>query len=662
MGSLTVRKKGASGLPLHVLRTGNTGIGKFSVPPGSIREKARGFLREYSRETAVCALLVVGVAIVYAQAAFFDFVMIDDVSYIRENYIVKQGLTLKGIAWAFTSMYAANWHPLTWLSHMADMTVFDMRPGMYHLVNVLLHAVNAVLLFVFLRYATGDIWKNAAVAALFALHPLHVESVAWISERKDVLSSLFWILTMISYVRYARQPSTKRYLLMAASFALGLMAKPMIVTLPFVLLLLDYWPLERLKLGGDKAAPGGGAPTKPAAGLSGILPLVSEKAPLFLLSAASCALTFAAQKQGGAISTLGNVTMGTRVANSLTSYVAYLWNMVWPVNLGVFYPLNRSVSPLLAVGALLLILLVTLAVLLAARRLPYLAFGWLWYLGTLVPVIGLVQVGSQSMADRYTYMPLVGVFVMGAWGLTDLFGRWRHGKTVLVYWFSIVLVLLTGLAWAQAGTWKDSITLFTHNIEITRNNYLAYNNLGCALHEKGNIRGAIECYRKALRICPSYGVAHTNLALALGKEGKAREALEHYYIALSLNPNSCLSHLHIGKGLFSFGKVSESVQEYRKALAINPHHAGAWNSLGFSLTVEGKTDEARSCYLKALEISPRFTEARLNLIRELESQGKFEDALRQMEIGLKNDPGNPALRRRFAEISRKEGIPGTVNR
>lgn len=627
---------------------------------GDLRAQAGKFLRKYARETAVCAFLVLGVAIVYAQAAFFDFVLIDDFSYVRDNYMVKQGLTLKGIAWAFSSMYAANWHPITWLSHMADMTVFDMRPGMHHLVNVLLHASNAVLLFVFLRYATGDIWKNAAVAALFALHPLHVESVAWIAERKDVLSALFWILTMIAYVRYARQPSMKRYLLMAVSFALGLMAKPMLVTLPFVLLLLDYWPLGRLRLTGDAPAPDDEG--TPGVRLSAVLPLVREKIPLFLLSAASCILTFMAQSQGGAVSSLGNVSIAARVSNSLISYVAYLWNVVWPVSLGVFYPLNRSVSPFLAAGALFLILLVTLAVLLAARRLPYLAIGWLWYLGTLVPVIGLVQVGAQSIADRYTYIPLVGIFIMGAWGLTDLLGRWRHGKTVLVYWFSILLVLLTGFAWAQAGTWKNSITLFTHAIEVTEKNYLAYNNLGCALYEKGNIREAIELYRESIRISPYYGPAHTNLALALGKEGKNREALRHYSIALSLNPNSCLSHYYIGKGLFSLGKVSESIREYRKALRRNPYHAAAWNDLGFSLTVEGKTDEAKTCYLKALEISPRYTKARLNLIRELERQGKPVEALSQMEIGLRNDPGNPALRHRFAEVSRQETISGTLSR
>lgn len=626
------------------------------------RKTVQRLFKEYAREAAVCAFLLFGVALVYAQAVLFDFVLIDDLSYIKENYMVRQGITLKGMGWAFTSMYAANWHPLTWLSHMADVEIFGLRPGMHHLVNVLLHAANAVLLFIFLRLATGDVWKNAAVAVLFALHPLHVESVAWVSERKDVLSALFWMLTMLGYVRYVRQPSTSRYLLMAASFALGLMTKPMLVTMPFVLLLLDYWPLKRMKPAEKPAAQDPPGSWVLPVRFSVLPPLIREKIPLFLLAAGSCILTFLAQKHGGALSSLGSVTMDTRISNALTSYIAYLWKMVWPVNLGAFYPLQRSISPLLALSALLLILLVTLAVLLAARRLPYLAFGWLWYLGTLVPVIGIVQVGAQSMADRYTYIPLIGIFIMGAWGLTELFSRWRHGKTLLVYWSSVVLILLTGLAWAQTATWKNSITLFTHTIEVTERNYLAYNNLGCALYEKGNIRDSIEYYHEALRICPNYGLAHTNLALALEREGKDREAFKHYSIALKLNPNSAQSHFHIGRGLFSSGKVDAAIQEYCKALKQNPYHAGAWNGLGSSLAARGKTDEAKSCYMKALEVYPRYTQARLNLIRALESQGKMDEALSQMEIALKDDPHNKALRYRFAEIYHRENTARTLHR
>jgi len=573
------------------------------------RNMSAPLLRRYSRELIVSLALVLCVAGVYGQVATFEFAAVDDPTYVTRNCVVKQGLTLNGVKWAFTSFHAANWHPLTWISHMLDVELYGMRPGMHHLTSVVFHAINAVLLFLLLRYGTGALWKSAFVAALFALHPLHVESVAWVAERKDVLSAMFWLLAMLCYVRYARGPSLRRYLLVAGAFTLGLLAKPMVVTLPFVLLLFDYWPLRRPELAGQAR----GFPEALKIKWAGAVPLVLEKLPLFALTAASCIITYVAQNAGGAVSTLQETSLSDRFLNAFLSYVLYLWKTVWPSGLAVFYPLRESISLPLAACALALILLVSTAAVRAARSRLYFITGFLWYLGTLVPVIGFVQVGAQSMADRYTYLPLVGIFMLVAWGAADLIDKKTAGKAVLGTGAATVLAVLATLSWAQANTWKDSVTLFTHAVSVTENNFLSSNNLGCALYEKGDTRGAIRSFKEALRACPAYAVAHANLGLSYEKEGNRNAAIAHYFTAMKMGSSSASSHYVIARGLSSLGCMPEAIREYRKVLQLDPDHVPAWNELGQALASQGMPGQGKSCYLKALEINPCNEDAKAHL-------------------------------------------------
>jgi hypothetical protein len=404
---------------------------------------------------------------------------------------VQAGVTPESITWAFTATRASNWHPLTWLSHILDFQLFGLNAGWHHLINVLFHIANTLLLFFVLRGMTGALWRSGFVAALFALHPLHVESVAWVSERKDVLSTFFWILTMWGYAGYVRRPGIKRYLLVLLLFALGLMAKPMLVTLPFVLLLLDYWPLGRLQPGSSL---NGSRSEQRSLGLK----LILEKIPLFFLSAGSSVATFMVQKSGGAVASLDSMPLSARVANALVSYVSYLGKMFWPYHLAVPYPLRAELPGWHVAGSSALLLAITLLALRAVRRRPYLAVGWLWYLGTLVPVIGLVHIGSQAMADRYTYVPLVGIFVVIAWGISELAAGWRYRKIGLTALGSVVLAILMVTSWHQVGYWKSSVTLLERSISVNPNNPVASMNLGHALIAGGKLEQGIDQFSEAL--------------------------------------------------------------------------------------------------------------------------------------------------------------------
>lgn len=577
-------------------------------------------MRRNPRELLVVVMLSLAIACIYIQVSSFDFIFLDDGSYVKYNHLIKQGLALDSIKWAFTETYASNWHPLTWISHMADIELFGLQPGMHHLTNVFFHTMNTLLLFILLRTCTGALWKSTCVAALFAVHPLHVESVAWISERKDVLSTMFWMLTLLTYAWYVKGPSTKKYLLAVVLFAAGLLAKPMLVTLPFVLLLFDYWPLKRV---GTGQLPSNSIlnPDRTSYGRASLGLILLEKIPFFILSAGSSIVTFIVQKNGGAVNTLESVPVHLRIINSLVSYVTYLWKMIWPVDLAVFYPLDRSIGWDLALGSLLVILLITVAAIFTLRRFSYVAVGWFWYLGTLVPVIGFVQVGGQSMADRYTYVPLIGIFIIITWGLGDVLRNFRYGELTHRVAFSLVFAALMGLSWFQAALWKDNITLFDHALQVTKDNYLAHHNFGCALYEKGRFQDAIEQYAEAIRIYPSYALAHSNMAIALEKQGKRKDALDHYYIALKLSPRSAQTHYAIGKGIFTLGNdIEQAVPEFRKAVVLNPRYVEAWYYLGICLTTQGKFEEGKMCYMRSLKINPEFTPARLNLAKLLESQ------------------------------------------
>lgn len=523
-------------------------------------------------------------AVVYAPVRHFDFVQVDDPAYVTENPHVLRGLTPEGIAWAFTTGDAANWHPVTWLSHMLDVQLFGVAAGPHHLTNVLLHMANTLLLFGLLVQLTGAVWRSALVAALFAVHPLHVESVAWVAERKDVLSTLFWMLTLWAYLGFVRSqgstagaaapPATSRsrrgyYLLMLAFFALGLMAKPMLVTLPCVLLLLDIWPLERLRLAtrevrspkandrpsGRSAAgsPRAGAgrrrskdrparartPGKPDL-LSMAWPLVREKLPLFVMAVASSIVTVIVQQRGGAASTLEAYPFSLRLQNALVSVVAYLRGTLWPEGLTVLYPFPESVPDWQVAGALAVLGGISFVVYRLARRHPYLLVGWLWYLGTLMPVAGLVQVGLQARADRYTYVPLIGIFIMVAWGVAALLDRMRGGRHVVPIAAIAVILGCTLTARAQVGYWKDNVTLWTRVTTLTLHvdEYEAHMSLGTTLGNQDRVDEAMRHFAEAARLRPQSDAAHCSLGLALARSGRAIDAAREFNEALRLNPGN----------------------------------------------------------------------------------------------------------------------------
>ena len=565
----------------------------------------------------ICLVLAAVTFVAYIQLQSHDFLNYDDNLYITDNPRVRSGLSQESIVWAFTATYAANWHPLTWLSHMLDCELYGLNPKGHHLTNLLLHVTNALLLFLVLFRMTGAPWRSIFVAALFAIHPLHVESVAWVAERKDVLSTLFWILTIWAYAHYADRPGLNRYLLVLLLFALGLMAKPMLVTLPFVLLLIDYWPLGRLRLAQLIPATSSENQGTP------VFSLILEKVPLLALTAVSILVTVLAQQKGSGLAPVDLIPIKARFLNTPVSYVGYIAKMVWPRNLAVFYPHPGSdLETWQAAGAAILLVCITLAVIWTRRRHPYLIVGWLWYLGTLVPVIGLVQVGLQAMADRYTYVPLVGLFIMVAWGVPEILKGWRHGLTLLAVSTSIVFLAFTVCTWSQLRHWRNSITLFTQALNVTSNNYVAHLNLGLALRVKGNLDDAIYHYNEALRIKPNYALAHNNLGVALKNKGQIREAMYHYIEALQINPDYAQAHNNMGVVLGMQGKLVEAAEHFYQALRLNPDYAGAHYNLGKIKAEQGKFEEAYDHFSQAIKLRPDYTNARISLEKIKHTVGK----------------------------------------
>lgn len=555
-----------------------------------------------------------------------DFINFDDPRYVTENRHVLGGLSFDSLKWAFSMEgYAANWHPLTWLSHMLDCELFDQNAGLHHLTNLIIHTTSAVLLLFVLVSMTGEIWPSVFVAGVFALHPLHVESVAWIAERKDVLSGLFWMLTMVCYLRYTRTGRRSNYILALVVFGLGLMSKPMLVTLPFVLLLLDYWPLKRFE-----SYPAGNR-------FRMIRSFVVEKIPFFALSGASCVVTYIASKTGGAVQTIESVSFSARLSNAIVSYVAYIAKMIWPVGLAVLYPF-KQIQLWQASSALLLLVIITVAAVFWRRRCGYFTVGWLWYVGTLVPVIGLVQVGVQSLADRYTYIPLIGLFIIIAWGTVDLCsGR----KTLRIVTDAAVVLLLAGMF---AGTrnqlvyWKDSIALCRRAIEVTENNYTMHNNLGNALKETGRMDEAISQYSLALQINPDYAHAHNNLGAALAMRNSLDEAINHYLRALEINPNNAEVHNGLGAALAKKGQLNEAISYYHHALKIDPDHAKTHNNLAAALAESGQLDEAVIHFRRSVELDPEDVGAVNNLGIITARIGQLDEALIYYHQALKLQP------------------------
>jgi tetratricopeptide (TPR) repeat protein len=584
--------------------------------------------------------LIVVTITAFGQLRNHTFLNYDDDFYITKNRHIQSGLTLEGVIWAFTTMYAANWHPLTWLSHMLDCQLYGLSPSGHHLTNLVFHIASSLLLFFVLEQMTGALWRSGFVAALFALHPLHVESVAWVAERKDVLSTFFWMLTMWAYVRYSERQGFSRYLLVLLFFTLGLLSKPMLVTLPFVLLLLDYWPLGRFQFGqlsDDRKSHTSESMSsdsqKPIA-----LHLVREKAPLFVLCAVSSVLTIFAQQKGEAVISLVHYPLESRIANALVSYVSYIGKMIWPWHLAVFYPYQEMLPIWKVVGSGLLLVCVSLLVIRTARKLPYLVVGWFWYIGTLIPVIGLVKVGLQAMADRYTYVPLIGLFIMIVWGVPGVLVKWRHRILVLSISAALLLSFLVIVTKLQVKHWQNGIALFEHSLEMTPNNFLMHNNLGVALANLGRNEEAIAHYVEAVRIKPDFAEAYNNLGQVLTRQGRIQEAIAHYTKALQINPNYTQVHKNLGRILAHQGKNQEAIVHYTEALRIDPSDAEAHNNLGLVLTRQGRFQEAIIHITEALRIEPDYAEIYINLGNIFLEQGKIEEAIPHYTKALRIKP------------------------
>lgn len=593
----------------------------------------------------------------YARVGEFGFVY-DDSVYILDNPHVLGGPTGENLRWALTALYADNWHPLTWISHQLDILFFGLQPRGHHLVNLSFHAVNSGLLFLLLSRMTGALWRSAFPAALFAIHPLHVESVAWLSERKDLLSAFFMLLTVRAYLWYVAAPRRRRRLLVVAGgLAAGLMAKPMLVTLPFVLLLLDFWPLNRLMGARQPQQSPASSPRYPE-----ILPLLIEKLPLLMLSALVSVVTYIAQQAGGAMVLMSGHPVSARLANAVVSYLRYLGKMVWPADLAAIYPHPAAGwPPALTAAAALTLAVVTALTLRHRRRRPYLATGWFWYLGMLVPVIGLVQVGFQAMADRYTYLPLIGVSICIAWSVPDLLSRVRLRREALIATAVLLLVSLAARTRSQLPFWRDDGTLFAHAREVTTGNFVAEYNLGNALMKQGNVLEATDHYREAVRIKPDYVSAHNNLGATLAVQGRNEEALFHYREALRLEPDFAEALVGFGSLLRTLERFGEAEQLYRRALQVRPRDAAAHFGLGASLAHQGRNEEATAQLCDALSINPDLPLAHVYLGNILSAAGKVEEGKRSFLEALRIEPDNTdalynlgvalAIQGRFAEAA-----------
>ncbi len=556
--------------------------GRASPP---LKVKVKGYMSQRRWIIFACLFLVVATLAIYGDLRTHHFINFDDNLYVTDNAPVQGGLTLTGLSWAFTTLHAGFWLPLTWLSYMLDSQLFGLHAGGFLLTNLLLHIASALLLFGWLLRTTRAPGPSFLVAALFALHPLHVESVAWVTERKDVLSTFFWLLTMWAYLWYAERPRLGRYLLILACFSLGLMAKPMLVTLPFALLLLDYWPLGRW----PQKSPGSAknsraAKPEPRVPLSR---LIWEKAPLLALAVIFSAVTIYAQREQAVtqLTYLPLLPLASRLANGLVAYVTYLVKMIYPSGLGVFYPNSVDAFPLWQrLGAGPALALISLLIIRQTRRRPYLLVGWLWYLGTLVPVIGLVG-RELALADRFTYVPSIGLSIMAAYGMAELAARWRLPRLLLPVGAGVVLSAFMICTWVQVRYWRDSISLFEHSLKVTRGNCTIETNLALALAAQGKMDQAIAHYTEALRLRPDLAVIHHNLGMALAAQGKMDQAMAQYAEALRLQPDLVLTHNSLGLALAAQGKLDQAVAHYTEALRLKPDFAEAHHNLGMALAV-----------------------------------------------------------------------------
>ena len=576
---------------------------------------------------SVALFLVALVVLVYGQVGGFDFVNYDDTLYVTDNEHTQQGLTLANVKWAFTTGAASYFHPLTWLSHMLDCELFGMQPWGHHLTSLLFHVANSVLFFLIMNRMTRSFWPSALAAALFALHPLRVESVAWVSERKDVLSMFFWLLGMGAYAWYAERPGLVRYVLVALCFALGLMSKAMLVTFPFALLLLDYWPLGRF----DGATGMGGYLRRGAK-------LAIEKVPLFVLTLAVCLLTIVMQIRGGVIASLEALPLATRLANVPAAYAFYVVKAVWPSGLAVAYPYPVARPWWLVFGALALLLAITGGVLWQARRRPYLPAGWFWFLGTLVPVIELVQAGSVPYADRYTYIPLIGLTMMAAWGAADVAAKRWVPRPVMAGAVAVILAALAFCAVVQTSHWRDNTALYTHALRVTEGNHLAHKNLGVELSAQGRYQDAVNQYVKAALIKSNDADLHYNLGNALGELGQWDDAVRMYEKAIEMDPGHVPTYYNLGNAYAKRSEYDQAVELYTKALEQDPEHMGVVVNLGNTLAMLGRPGDAVEYFRKAIELAPEEEDPYINLGNALAQTNRPDEAIGYYQKAIAINP------------------------
>ncbi len=596
------------------------------------------FFRARSSPAVLSLILFAGTVILYIPALGANFLNYDDDGYVTANAHVRQALSWGNTAWAFTTTEEANWHPLTWMSHMLDVQVFGIHPFGHHLVSVLLHALNVVFLFLVLRRATSNITRSALVAALFAVHPLNVECVAWVAERKSLLSMLFFLLALLAYQRYARHRHAARYGVVAFLFALGLAAKPMVVTLPILLLLWDYWPLPRMRTNVEVSH-------RPSFAF-----LIGEKIPLLVLSAASSVITLYAQRRGGAMALAELLPLRQRVANAVYSYFKYLVKGVWPSHLAVFYPHpENSLALWKVLAAALLLCVITLLVWLYRERGRYLLTGWLWYLIAMLPMIGIVQVGRQAMADRYAYLPFVGLFILAVWGCADLFAHFALPRPAQVVLAAVPLLAYASTTFVQITYWHDSYRLFTHAVQVTEHNAVAEENLGSTLVEMGKPELALPHFQAAVTFMPQFSAAHFNLGILAQQQGHPDDAVREYELALQYasDPNQAAkAHNNLGFLWLNRGNLKPAVDQFSAALQLYPDKQNSLFGRGIAEYRLGNLDAAVADFSRAAAIAP-MPPADFWLGRALEDKGQVEAAIQAYQAALRMDPGMTEARDRL---------------
>jgi Flp pilus assembly protein TadD len=605
------------------------------------------------KSISVCILLIAFTLFAYWPVQHNEFINFDDDLYITDNQWVKAGLTFESFIWAVDFNDSGYWQPLTWLSHMLDVSLFGLEPAGHHLTNLGIHLASALLLFWFFFRTTGQLYRSAFIAGLFALHPLNVESVAWAASRKNLLSTFFWMLSFFFYVRYCESPTLKRYVMILLIFVMGLMVKPMLVTLPFVFLLLDYWPLRRLRVNVLQRYASGlleGEATQDSKG--NLLQLVMEKVPFLAFSSASIGVSILSSQQIDATVTTDLVPLMLRIANAVVSYLSYLSKIFWPHNMAIFYPFPKDLPVWQVAGSGVLLVAITALSLWRSNHRPYLATGWLWYLGTLVPVIGIIQTGAwPSMADRWAYVPMIGIIIILAWAVPEMASKWRFKATVLAVMGISVLACCLVLVRSQLQYWQSSCVLFQHALAVTRENYVARNNLGHALLRKGEANAAMHHFETALKLNPQSYKASNNIGEALLELRRVNEAVDRYRESLKLNPAAAATHKCIGVALFEQGNIEEAISHLQTALRIEPNYADAYFRLGNIYRKEGQIQKAARCYLHVIRLRPDLPEAYNNLGVLLVNEGKLKAAESYFRKALEQENDYTPARDNLKKVS-----------